>query len=127
MAAGCEMKRLLFLLGILQLLGESAQGPAAVASRGDRWATSAFRVCSCSPGSEQSCRLCHSQRTRKANEKAFPAGHREGSRGQAGIAVWSLLCLLFEGSSAALQDTLPVEYACSFDVRGLRFPGDRAD
>lgn len=49
MAAACEMKRLLFLLGILQLLGEYAQGPAAVASRGDRWATSAFRVCSWQP------------------------------------------------------------------------------
>lgn len=45
MAAGCEMKSLLFLLALLQLLGEYARGPAAVAGRGDRRATSAFRVC----------------------------------------------------------------------------------
>lgn len=46
------MKRLLSLLGILQLLGEYGQGPAAVASRDDRWASSAFRLCSSSPGEE---------------------------------------------------------------------------
>lgn len=46
MAAGCQMKLLLFLLGILKFLGEYAQDPAAVASRADRWATSAFLVCS---------------------------------------------------------------------------------
>lgn len=34
--------------------------------------------------------------------------------------------LSFEVSGAALQDALPVEYACVFDVQGLRFPGDEA-
>ena len=35
--------------------------------------------------------------------------------------------LLLEARSSAQQDTLFVEYACCFDVQGLRFPGDKAD
>lgn len=47
MAASCQMKRLLFPLAVLQLLGEYAQGPAAVASTGHRWATSTCGACVC--------------------------------------------------------------------------------
>lgn len=50
----------------------------------------------------------------------FVCGTRRTSAAQ-------VFLLSLEASSSALQDPFSVEYACRFDVQGLRFPGDKAD